>query len=612
MKTELESKLERELEYYRNIIEGANLGTWELNVLTGEETINERWAEMIGYTIEELSPVSIDTWISHSHPKDIEEVQKHIDSLFQRRIDHYNVEFRMKHKNGSWVWINGRGKVNTWTEDGRPWMTSGTHTDITSRKLTEEKLQKSEERFRIMFEEAPLGMGLFEFHSGKPYQVNRRFADIIGRTIQECYELDWKAITHPDDIEENLFYREQILAGKTKEFKMRKRYLKPDGSVIWINLIIVLLDAITDPNPRELCMIEDFTERKEWENEILFLNFHDALTGMYNRRFFEEEKNRLDAGRQLPLSIIMADVDGLKLINDGFGYSTGDKLLMEAGEVLLSCCRKEDIASRIGGDEFCILLPGTSQEAAREICKRIQAAAAESIISSGAHRLKCNLSVGSATKTSANEDISKVLSEAEDAMRRSKLLNRNSVRSDLLSSIKATMLEKSHETAEHSERMAAMARAIGEELSLSDNLMYDLELAATLHDIGKVSIDQQILSKSEALTEEEWILMRQHPVVGARIAQATTELMSIAEYILYHHERWDGKGYPQGLKGEEIPLLARIVAVVDAYDAMTEGRPYSEVKSREEAVGIISSAAGTQFDPDIVRIFIRRVGGHEA
>ncbi|PKM84654.1 MAG: hypothetical protein CVU86_05795, partial [Firmicutes bacterium HGW-Firmicutes-11] len=542
MKTELESKLERELEYYRNIIEGANLGTWELNVLTGEETINERWAEMIGYTIEELSPVSIDTWISHSHPKDIEEVQKHIDSLFQRRIDHYNVEFRMKHKNGSWVWINGRGKVNTWTEDGRPWMTSGTHTDITSRKLTEEKLQKSEERFRIMFEEAPLGMGLFEFHSGKPYQVNRRFADIIGRTIQECYELDWKAITHPDDIEENLFYREQILAGKTKEFKMRKRYLKPDGSVIWINLIIVLLDAITDPNPRELCMIEDFTERKEWENEILFLNFHDALTGMYNRRFFEEEKNRLDAGRQLPLSIIMADVDGLKLINDGFGYSTGDKLLMEAGEVLLSCCRKEDIASRIGGDEFCILLPGTSQEAAREICKRIQAAAAESIISSGAHRLKCNLSVGSATKTSANEDISKVLSEAEDAMRRSKLLNRNSVRSDLLSSIKATMLEKSHETAEHSERMAAMARAIGEELSLSDNLMYDLELAATLHDIGKVSIDQQILSKSEALTEEEWILMRQHPVVGARIAQATTELMSIAEYILYHHERWDGKG----------------------------------------------------------------------
>ncbi|PKM84410.1 MAG: GGDEF domain-containing protein, partial [Firmicutes bacterium HGW-Firmicutes-11] len=102
------------------------------------------------------------------------------------------------------------------------------------------------------------------------------------------------------------------------------------------------------------------------------------------------------------------------------------------------------------------------------------------------------------------------------------------------------------------------------------------------------------------------------PVVGARIAQATTELMSIAEYILYHHERWDGKGYPQGLKGEEIPLLARIVAVVDAYDAMTEGRPYSEVKSREEAVGIISSAAGTQFDPDIVRIFIRRVGGHEA
>jgi diguanylate cyclase (GGDEF)-like protein/PAS domain S-box-containing protein len=513
----------------------------------------------------------------------------------------------MKHKDGSWIWINGRGKVNTWTEDGRPLMTSGTHTDITSKKRTEEELRRSEERFRIMFEEAPLGIGLFEFHSGRPYQVNRRFAEVIGRSIQECYELDWKAITHPDDLEENLNYREQILAGQIKEFKMKKRYLKPDGSVIWINLVIVLLDPITDPKPRELCMIEDFTERKEWENEILFLNFHDALTGLYNRRFFEEEKNRLASGRQLPLSVIMVDVDGLKLINDGFGYSTGDKLLIEAGDVLLSCCRKEDIATRIGGDEFCILLPQTSNEEVREICKRIQTAAAEAIVPSGSHILKCNLSIGSATKRFEEEDISKVINEAEDAMRRSKLLNRNSVRSDLLSSIKATMLEKSHETAEHSERMSAMSKAIGEELALSDNLMYDLELAATLHDIGKVSIDQRILSKTEKLSEEEWILMRQHPVVGARIAQATNELMSIAEYILSHHERWDGTGYPQGLKGEEIPLLARIVSVVDAYDAMTEGRPYSVPKTRDEASEIISAAAGTQFDPAIVKIFIEKV-----
>jgi len=546
----------------------------------------------------------METWISHSHPKDIEEVQRHIDALFEKKIDHYNVEFRMKHKDGSWIWINGRGKVNTWTEDGRPLMTSGTHTDITSKKQTEKALQKSEERFRIMFEEAPLGIGLFEFHTGKPYQVNRRFAEIIGRQIQECFDLDWKSITHPDDIEENLNYREQMLAGKIKEFKMRKRYLKPDGSAIWINLIIVLLDPITDPNPRELCMIEDFTERKEWENEILFLNFHDALTGLYNRRFFEVEKNRLDSGRQLPLSVIMVDVDGLKLINDGFGYSTGDKLLIEAGDVLLNCCRREDIASRIGGDEFCILLPQTSNEAAREICKRIQGAAMEAIIPAGGHVLKCNLSLGFATKASKEVCISKVINEAEDAMRRSKLLNRNSVRSDLLSSIKATMLEKSHETAEHSERMAAMAKAIGEELALSDNQMYDLELAATLHDIGKVSIDQQILSKPEKLTEEEWILMRQHPVVGARIAQATTELTSIAEYILSHHERWDGTGYPQGLKGEDIPLLARIVAVVDAYDAMTEERSYRRRISKEEAIDVIVANAGTQFDPEIVKIFV--------
>jgi diguanylate cyclase (GGDEF)-like protein/PAS domain S-box-containing protein len=469
------------------------------------------------------------------------------------------------------------------------------------------ELIHSEEQFRIMFEEAPLGIGLFDFHTGKVLRINRKFAEILHRSRDEFLTMDWQSITHPEDMAQNNINRERIKSGEINGFSMVKRYLTPDGGIIWINLTIVLLDPITDNHPRELCMIEDITARKQKEEEVIYLSFNDVLTGVYNRRFFEEEKKRLDTGRQLPLSILIADLDGLKLINDGFGYSSGDYMLKEAAALIKQTCRAEDIVARIGGDEFCVLLPQTDGDVAKTIVNRIHQAFRNTPLRLGNATIVPSISIGYATKTSSAMSMEEVIASAEDSMRKRKLLNRKSVRSDLINTIKATMLEKSHETAEHAERMATLSVAIGEAMGLSNDELFDLELAATLHDIGKMSIDHQILSKPGKLTEEEWLMIKQHPETGYRIANSTTELVSIAEYILCHHERWDGSGYPQGLKGDEIPLISRIVSLVDSFDAMTENRPYRSSFTMEQAKAEIINNAGSQFDPAIVSIFVEKV-----
>lgn len=180
-------------------------------------------------------------------------------------------------------------------------------------------------------------------------------------------------------------------------------------------------------------------------------------------------------------------------------------------------------------------------------------------------------------------------------------------RTGLMAVINAIMLEKSCETAEHADRLAQYAAAIGRELGLTESDLLDLEMAAVLHDIGKMSVEERVLLKEDALTPEEWVSIRKHPEVGYRIAQATPELRRIADDILSHHERWDGTGYPRGLRGEEIPLLARIITLVDAYDAMISRRPYRLPLSVDEAKAELRRCAGSQFDPFLTRLFLEKV-----
>lgn len=349
--------------------------------------------------------------------------------------------------------------------------------------------------------------------------------------------------------------------------------------------------------------LEKFNDQLEKsKDDYKFLSFHDKLTGLYNRAYFEEELIRLDSLRQLPLSIIMADVNGLKLVNDTLGHLAGDDLLMKAARVLSGTCRQEDIIARWGGDEFIIILPITSEKQALQLCERIE----RNCGTSEMLPLKLSIGLGTATKICPEQDIQAVIKEAENRMYRKKLLEQEQIRSYMMAVLQDTLLQKKLESLEHIDRLKNLLAKMcegGAHFSEAEKLY----LLATTHDIGEIAVSEKILKKAGKLTKEEYELVKKHPEAGYHIARSLPELSAVAEGILSHHERWDGTGYPLGLEGCEIPLMARMFAIVDAYDAMTNQDLYQQKRTPAQAAEELKRCAGSQFDPGLVPLFLQSV-----
>ncbi len=342
-------------------------------------------------------------------------------------------------------------------------------------------------------------------------------------------------------------------------------------------------------------VFRDITLDKKKEEEVKYLGYHDSMTGLYNRAYFEKAPNNLDEKRYLPLGIIMGDSNGLKMVNDVFGHEEGDRLLRGITEIFRKVCSADDIIARIGGDEFAVILPHTSIERMNAVTTNIKRMCS---MSTG-DPIYPSVALGAAVKTDVTQSIETIYKLAEDRMYNNKLVESKSIRSSIIVSLKKTLEERTHETEAHAQRMNEISMRVGRILGLNDNELDELSLLAMLHDIGKIAIPDYILGKKDKLSEEEWKVMKGHCEIGYRIAIASPELAHISDLILCHHERWDGSGYPQGLRAEEIPMLSRIISVVDAFDAMTNDRPYHKAISREEALAELKRCSGTQFDPHI-------------
>lgn len=314
-----------------------------------------------------------------------------------------------------------------------------------------------------------------------------------------------------------------------------------------------------------------------------------------------EELKRLDLQRNLPISIIMGDVNGLKLVNDVFGHAEGDRLLKEAADAMKRKCRADDIIARWGSDEFVILLPKTSSKDAEQIALRIK----ESYAKTQIHKINGSISMGVETKFNMDQNTLSILSSAEAKMYSAKALERGVICSSAIESIIQKLHETSPREKEHSVYVSELCQLLGQAMGLDDIDLRKCKEAGYLHDIGKVTLNPKLLKKRQGFTAEEAAEIEKHVSVGYRLLNSFDDTVDIAEAVLAHHERWDGSGYPKGLKGNEIPLLARIITITGNFDRYMHESETADAFSKTRAINTIMSKAGTQFDPYIAGLFAR-------
>lgn len=467
------------------------------------------------------------------------------------------------------------------------------------------ELSQNEKRFRLLAENAQ--DMIFRFSVYPTYiidYISPSSETIIGYKPEEFYQdprLFFKII-HLEDFIRLKSLKKSLNGDETSFFTIR--LIHKDNHIVW-------LEQRNAPVVNEFGEIiayegiaRDITERKKVEKELKYLSQHDTLTGLGNRLSFEEKMKEIEKEGYLSLGILVCDIDGLKIVNDTFGHVYGDHIIKTAADVLKTALDGKGAIARIGGDEFAVILKNYEEDFVEKVCYRINEIMAKHNISHP--EIPINMSLG--YYWSQDEVIPyELFKHADNEMYKDKMKKRDISRISIVNAIKKAMVNKDFGRAGHFQSLQKLTKEMAILLELSPEQRSNLYLLAFYHDIGKVGISDSILFKPGQLTREEILEMRKHCEIGYRIAQITKELAPIDEFILKHHEWWDGTGYPLGLKGENIPLECRILALADAYDAMTSNRPYRRALSSAEALQEINKCSGTQFDPNLTGILERVV-----
>ena len=583
-------------ERYKLILSSIEEGYYEVDIAGNFLFVNDAFCRITGYTKEVLQGASYKSLFS-----DAQQAFKEYNKVFRTGIAVKNFSRNLIRQDGSKLLAETSISLIK-DESGKPVGFRGIVRDITTRKEIERDIKYQKNLFEALFANSSDAIALADKEQ-QIMAINQQFSRLFGYSLEE---IKGKS---PDEVlagnigrNEAKSMTQNVLTGQNIALEA-VRYAK-GGKAIEVSIkgVPVVIDGEVVGG---YGIYTDISERKRYEEKLRFLSLHDQLTGLYNRAYFENELQRLTGSREYPISIISADLNGLKLINDTLGHGRGDDLLKVAAQALKESLRSSDILARVGGDEFVIILPGTSKAGGKSIARRISAIADKH--NRDYPEMPLSISLGIATTAHVEQPLEEVLKDADDTMYRNKGRfgrTAGNRRNRVVKTMLTALAERDYIATGHAERMQSLCRKLGEACGLSSQQLVALSLLTQVHDLGYVGIPKHILFKKEPLTTKEWEILRQHPERGYRIADFSLDLAGVASLILRHHEWWDGNGYPFGLKGKDIPVECRIFAIVDAFDAMTNERPYRQTKSPAAALAEIKKCGGTQFDPELVEKFL--------
>ncbi|WP_303867591.1 HD domain-containing phosphohydrolase [Acetobacterium wieringae] len=551
-----------------------------------------------GYTLEELTAMTIDE-INTLSSAAVEQLRQQALSrqqryfLFPHRLK--NGEIRMVDVHSSPLEL-----------DGQPYLFS-IITDATEREQNAAALYQEKELQKTTMDAIHDGVITTDAEGNISYlnpaaelASGWQAGEVLGKSFEAIFPMGHEYTREP-----LIGLVAGVLAGgQSVEITEPTVLFKKDGVMIPIETSLAPIRTKNGTIGGVVMVFRDITLSREKKRRIEYLSYHDELTGLYNRRFYEQYFSQKEIRLIHPMAFIMGDVNGLKMTNDVFGHTIGDLLLKDIAVTLKHAAGARHQVIRWGGDEFMIVMPGSDLKDAERLVRQIKEQLQDIRING---TIEASVSFGVALKQSRDDEPGAVLKKAEEMMYQIKLLESKSMRGTTINALLAALDEKRAETKAHTLRLSDHVLKLAEQLSLNVEAKNRLILLTMLHDIGKVGIPDYILGKPGHLTEEEWQIMQTHSEIGYRIASNVPELHVVTEEILHHHEKWDGSGYPSGLSGEKIPLNSRILAIVDAYDVMTHDQVYQPARSHEDAIRELQIQSGSQFDPRLVDRFIDQV-----